>query len=75
MPAAMSARGLCIEGHFATDQDVPPSGYYLPKKMGRYPKMSPGRRRMLEVALTVLFLVMIGMIAWGYVVAEHKVPH
>ena len=37
--------------------------------------MPPGKRRALIVGTVAFFVVMIGLIAWGYIVAESKIPH
>ena len=42
--------------------------------MRRSPKMQPGKRRLLGIIALILFAIMIGMIAWSYVVAESKIP-
>ncbi len=41
--------------------------------MSRYSNMSPGKKRRLIIGTVLFFVVMIGMIAWAYVVAENKI--
>jgi len=36
--------------------------------------MQPRKRRLLGIIVLVLFAIMVGMIAWAYVVAESKIP-
>lgn len=43
--------------------------------MSRYRNMSPVRKRLLLAGTALFFAVMIGMIAWSYIVAESKIPH
>lgn len=43
--------------------------------MSRYRNMSPGRKRWLLIGTVLFFAVMIGLIAWSYIVAESKIPH
>ena len=41
--------------------------------MSRYSSMPPGKKRALLVGTIAFFVVMIGMIAWAYIVAESRV--
>ena len=41
--------------------------------MSRYRNMSPAKKRSLLIGTVLFFVVMIGLIAWSYVVAESKI--
>ena len=41
--------------------------------MSRYRNMSPAKKRWLLIGTVLFFVVMIGMIAWGYTVAESRI--
>ncbi|GAC1357862.1 MAG: hypothetical protein NVSMB31_18290 [Vulcanimicrobiaceae bacterium] len=41
--------------------------------MSRYSNMPPGKKRALAIGTIAFFVVMIGLIAWSYFVAEHKI--
>ena len=43
--------------------------------MSRYRNMSPNKKRALLIGTVLFFVVMIGLIAWSYIVAESKIPH
>ncbi|GAC1393275.1 MAG: hypothetical protein NVSMB31_12490 [Vulcanimicrobiaceae bacterium] len=41
--------------------------------MSRYSNMTPGKKRRLILGTVLFFVVMVGMIAWAYIVAENKI--
>lgn len=41
--------------------------------MSRYKNMTPAKKRRLLIGTVLFFVVMIGLIAWSYIVAESKI--
>lgn len=41
--------------------------------MSRYSNMPPAKKRALLVGTIAFFVIMVGMIAWAYIVAEGRV--